>query len=262
MGLILLAVLAGLLFWALRKKKRTQQATYVHDVSQEPGPSFGSVSSVPPSASPQQSAAVPETSTTISRTTAAPAPTAAANAPLASGVTGAGAGLAAGGLASAPPYHTTAPTTSSPTTSATYQPNPPMAESAMATQPASNLPYARPLRASRSPPGSQSRVNQSQGVSPYAEYADVDPNLWQDTWASADSPYGRAGVGHATMEDEALPPRAFHMQPGQLVSNVSPVGAFSQPWNAGSQGQAVPTRSSRVIRESLGQGEAAANERT
>ncbi|WFD20970.1 hypothetical protein MCAP1_003225 [Malassezia caprae] len=124
------------------------------------------------------------------------------------------------------------------------------------------MPYARSSRARRSPPMSQSLANNGQGVSPYAEYADVDPTLWRETWASADSPYGRAGVGHASMEDEAPPPRAFHMQPGQLVSNFSPVSAFSQPWNAGNQGQAVPTRSSRVIRESLSQGEAAANERT
>jgi len=268
-GAILLAILAGLLFWAIRKKKRAQPANYVHDVSQEPGPSFGPSNDVPPGTPPQRAAAVPETSTTISHTaatTSAPAPAVGAITPpstaLTSAGTGAGAGLAAGGLASVSSYQTPSPSAAAQTTTATSQPTTQMTDNAVGMQATSTMPYTRPSRATRSPPTIQRRVNNSQVVTPYAEYADVDPALWRDTWASADSPYGLAGVGHAPMEDEASPPRAFHMQPGQLVSNFSPVGAFSQPWNAGNQGQAVPTRSSRVIRESLGQGEAVANERT
>lgn len=271
-GAILLVVLAGLLFWCLRRKKRAQQATYVHDVSQEPGPSYGDAAQVPS----QRGATATETAPTIARTVApttttapapapAPAPATGAGVP-SSELTGAGAGLAAGGLASAAPRQAPVATTPAPSAAVTH---PPIMEepadravgTAAPLQATSNLPYARPSRVSRSPPLSQTRSNSGQAVTPYADYADVDPTMWRDTWASADSPYGRAGVGHAGMEDEGAPPRAFHMQPGQLVSNASPVGAFSQPWNSGAQSQAVPHRSSRVIRESLGQGEAMSNER-
>lgn len=49
---------------------------------------------------------------------------------------------------------------------------------------------------------------------------------YEDAWASSDSPYGRAGVGRV-MEEDPPPPRAFHMQPGQVYTHASPLGAFT-----------------------------------
>lgn len=263
-GLIVLLALAWFIFWAFRKKKRAQQANYVHDVSQEPGPSFSTATHVPPSPTSPDGGAVLDSSPTILRSTR----NASASAPVsATGtspttdpiMTGAGAGLAAGGLATVAPGHTTSPATPPQTMGVSQQPNihqrgddaagpPPAGQSPSA------LPYARTTRASRTSPMVQNRGGSAQAGPLYSEYVDVDPALWRETWASSDSPYGRAGVGHA-MEEEAPPPRAFHMQPGQLVSNASPVGAFSQPWNTAQPSHVAPTRSSRVIRESLGRGE-------
>ncbi|WFD28633.1 hypothetical protein MNAN1_003646 [Malassezia nana] len=267
-GLIVLIALAWLLFWFLRKKKRAQQVDYVHDVSQEPGPSFGTATHVPSSPRSPEGGAVMDSSPTILRSTrnaSASAPVSAMAAspstePIMTGAgAGAGAGLAAGGLATVAPGQTTSPATQPQTMGLSQQPNgnqwgndaagpPPAGQSPSA------LPYARNSRAVRGSSMAQNRGGTAQAEPIYSEYVDVDPALWRETWASADSPYGRAGVGHAN-EEEAPPPRAFHMQPGQLVSNASPLGAFSQPWSTAQPSQAAPTRSSRVIRESLGQGE-------
>lgn len=49
---------------------------------------------------------------------------------------------------------------------------------------------------------------------------------YEDAWTSTDSPYGRAGVGRV-MEEDPPPPRAVHMQPGQVYTHASPLGAFT-----------------------------------
>lgn len=116
--------------------------------------------------------------------------------------------------------------------------------------------YAAPSpsrSATASPPRMRSmgQTAPSRPSAPNQAHMPVDASFWPSTyndgWVSGQSPYAAAGVGHAYEGDQAPPPVAVHMRPGQIFHHASPVDAFSQPY-----GQPAGTRTSRVIRESLG----------
>ena len=151
-------------------------------------------------ATPSRSAVIPPTSLPTSSAAGAAAP---ASAPYPAGYTRGAADNVVG--------------MSGPATRPPRPPRPPRS-----TADAQQMPAAAPTPAWRR----SAAASQTPGA-----YYEADPDLltttYEDTWASADSPYGRAGVGRVT-DDDPPPPRAVHMQPGQVYTNVSPLGAFTQ----------------------------------
>lgn len=137
------------------------------------------------------------------------------------------------------------------------------ADEVVGMAPGSTATASREARRTRSPtqpsPATMASHRMSNGASTMRSsgYADAEPGMWPttDVWATAsDGPYARAGVNSHTADEEPAPPTAFHMRPGQLVENASPLGAFSQPYQQSSSTRAqqtAPLRSARVVRENL-----------
>ncbi|KAL4400381.1 hypothetical protein ACI68E_003298 [Malassezia pachydermatis] len=263
-GFLAVVALLGLLFWLWRRKRRNaakdpynRPMDYVHN---SPSDYDGYGQTVTRS----NMSGFDDTAANYAELPASsPIPGAP---PVSSGVAGMGTGAAvAGGAAAATRRHSSsnaAPVRAHSTSRAGVQP-PTTSTLASTADEMVGIPSAPPppprktSQRRRSPPappvGAAGRrhsggTNQTQST----EYVDVDPTSWptSDTWVEAnDSPYARAGVGHSN-DDEPPPPMAFHMRPGQIVSNASPVGAFTESWQNNAR-SAVPIRTSQAIRDSL-----------
>ena len=256
-GLLLVLGLIGLLFWLLRRKRKNTESKFVDAPSTQDfpreydnvgsaaygqGAQFYQDAPLPPSHSSPSYSARDFATVPISSMPSIPPGTAAPTA------ASAAAAVPVTASAATPSRSAVIPPTSLPTSAGAAAPAPAPYPASHTRGAADNVvgmsgPATRPPRPPR-PPRSTADAQQMPAAAPTpgwrrsaaasqtpGAYYEADPDLltttYEDTWASADSPYGRAGVGRVT-DDDPPPPRAVHMQPGQVYTNVSPLGAFTQ----------------------------------